>query len=149
MIRGLLLLTIALLIMDGARADPMGRLFFSAPERAALDAARNAALAPAFEITDRATGKQAPVPEPHAPQPPVSLEGIITRERGPATLWLDGTPQEAKDAAKAGLPLRVTPKAVEISPGDGKPAVRVKPGQTFDPETGAVSETGTAPVAAP
>jgi hypothetical protein len=147
--RWLCLLTIGLLTVHGASADPMGRLFFSAPERAALDAARNAALAPAFEITDRATGKKAPVPEPHAPQPPVSLEGIITRERGPATLWLDGAPQEAEDAAGAGMPLRVTPKAVEISPGDGKPAVRVKPGQTFDPETGAVSETGAAPGAVP
>lgn len=143
------LLTLGLLTMGKACAEPLGRLFFSAPERAALDGARNAALAPAFDLTDRAAGKKASVPEPAAAPPPVSLDGMITRERGPATLWLDGTPQEAPNAAGPGMALQVTPGAVEIMPGEGRPAVRVKPGQTFDPATGGVSETGAAPGAAP
>ncbi len=143
------LLSMGLLSMGKASAEPLGRLFFSVPERAALDAARGAARAPAFDLTDRAAGKRAAIPESPAAQPSVSVDGMITRERGPATLWLNGAPQEAPNVAGPGMPLRVTAGAVEISPGEGRSVVRVKPGQTFDPATGGVSENGAAPGAAP
>lgn len=122
-----------------ATAEDLGRLFFSGAERATLDAARYAARKPALDLVDEATGKRAPEPAAPAPPPPVRVDGIVTRNRTPATVWLDGEPQAAGDAEWPGATLRVTPGEVELRDGEQGTAVRIKPGQTFDPVSGEVS----------
>ena len=68
----LLLIAVSLLGSSGATAEPaLGRLFFTPEARAALD--RN--------------------DTPAQPRPTQRVDGIVRRNHGPATVWIDGQPQ--------------------------------------------------------
>ena len=68
----LLLIAVSLLGSSGATAEPaLGRLFFTPEARAALD--RN--------------------DTPAQPRPAQRVDGIVRRNQGPATVWIDGQPQ--------------------------------------------------------
>ncbi len=76
-----------------ASAQGLGRLFFTAQERAKLDSSRsNAVLGPQEALM--------------ANEAAAKINGFVKRSDGPATVWLDGTP---RDGAHLGL----TPQAVE------------------------------------
>lgn len=67
---------VALLLVLGCHAyatEATGRLFYTPAERAQLDAAKAA-------------------PE-HAPP---TYQGIVRRSQGPATVWIDGAPQDGR-----------------------------------------------------
>lgn len=72
-----------------AHAEPLGRLFLTPEQRAALERQRHQ--------------KTAPKPQPVEPEPEtgsLSLNGIVTRSDGKATIWVNGAPYY--DAASAG-----------------------------------------------
>ncbi len=70
-----LLLLLLLPPMQSSAAEALGRLFFSATERAQLDRRQQ---------------------EDHPALPPPSLDGIITRSAGTPTLFLDGKAARAQ-----------------------------------------------------
>ena len=89
---------------DGARA--LGRLFFSPAERATLDAARQAAAIPPPAVSNEeipllpeaAISEIPPAPLP----PPMTLNGIVARSGGPATVWVNGTAQDGRNLSVPG-----------------------------------------------
>ena len=80
----------------------------------------------------------APPPPPPPPGPPVELNGVVVRSSGRSTVWLNQETQNephnrlARD--KSGMPGTLT---LRLSTGQ---AVRLKPGQRYDPASGTVTE---------
>jgi hypothetical protein len=66
---------------DPAHAEPLGRLFHSAAERAALDALRKEKSQPAKATQER----------PPTQQPAPRLDGYVIRSDGKSTVWVNGT----------------------------------------------------------
>jgi hypothetical protein len=136
----------------------MGRLFTTPSERAQLDSLRNSgasalpgATLPGASGPPGGAGASTPMPGmPGAsagaaqggaqgaesatpPQPAdVQLSGIIRRSGGGTTVFVNGEPQEGRpvDQGKAAR--------VQI---EGRTIV-LKPGQTYDPATGEIRESG-------
>ncbi|MBI4695181.1 MAG: hypothetical protein HY749_14270 [Gammaproteobacteria bacterium] len=129
-------LAMLLLICTGAaHADGLGRLFFRAEERAALDAARAGVGAPQerSEIVEPQRAEEIEVPA--ATGAAVSVEGYVLRRRGDGTAWVNGrgTPQEELAVPGAGPALRLTRDGVVVQAPEGGPHRLVKPGQSWDP----------------
>ena len=114
-----LLLLMFLASSAHAQTAQIGRLFTTPEERRQLDVARGTIAAP-----------PAPPAAPAPPPPqPVTVNGVVRRSGGAATVWLN---QEAQSANVNGSRVTVT------LPSGNK--VRIKPGQTVDMNTGAVTE---------
>ena len=130
----------------------MGRLFTTPSERAQLDSLRNGAtsnmpgaspgavaipapgaaslpMAGAPGVVAAAPGTEA---APPAPSEQVQLSGIIRRSGGQTTVFVNGEPREAQTTERG--------KAAHVQI-EGRTIV-LKPGQSYDPATGAIHETG-------
>lgn len=129
-----------------AKADDLGRLFFDRDTRAALDAARAAAAAPVPAPDIEPVALPAPSPEPAAastPPAPITLNGVVTRSRGPSTVWVNGEVRDARHLALPGLAeghARVVGSGLEIA-RDGTRPRRVRAGQTYDPARDMLRDT--------
>lgn len=125
----------------------LGRLFFSAAERAGFDAYRaEAARPPAVEVELPAAAAVATdAAQVVAPPPPsLKINGIVSRSRGPATVWLNGVAQDPRQARVPGVKnLGVTRDAVVIQFEGAQPVQRLRAGETFDPETPAPAPDAT------
>lgn len=113
-----------------ADAPPLGRLFASPAERAALDAQRTPPPAP--------PPKPVIAEAPPAPPPePVAVDGIVRRNGGnnggKSTVWLNGVPH-------SGARLQGPGPAVSLDLSDGRKVI-LKPGQRFDPGSSRVGES--------
>jgi hypothetical protein len=114
-----------------AQAQPpqLGRLFLSPEQRAQLDAQRygpppaNPALTPP------------PPPPPPPPAPPVELNGVVQRSSGRSTIWLNQAAQNEPHNQLA----REQPGSLTLRLSTGQ-VVLLKPGQRYDPASGAVTE---------
>ena len=118
--------------------ESFGRLFTTAAERARIDAAlaaRNAATA----------AHETPSVSPVRSEPPprrarwVRVGGIVARSGRSVFAWIDGR----RVAYGESLPERsaladLPPPGVRLDAGSG--SILVRPGQRFDPHTGAVSD---------
>lgn len=115
-------LLLLLLACGGAHAQTaqVGRLFTTPEERHKLDIARGTVAAPPAQPVTLA---------PPPPALPVTLNGTLRRSAGPSTVWLN---QEAQHARVDGTRVTVTLPSGE--------RVRIKPGQTLDPNAGAVKD---------
>ena len=141
-----LTLSMALLAAGPAVADSLGRLFTTPEERAQLQRLR---LAPPEKPAPPPAA--APVAEaPPAPPevPPVTVNGVVIRSRGESTAWVNGKNTYDGDLSADHVTvdtrdLRGTRVTVE-TPGH-LPDVGLKPGQTYHPETGRITELYTAP----
>lgn len=137
----MLLLLMVMLLLNTAPAScapVIGRLFSTPDERAALDAQRRTGTAPVPVADPNASegGEQA------AAQPQtVTVNGIVRRSGGEATVWINQQPQRLPTQ----LPTRLPDQSGQAGAGvtlrapDGAP-VRLKPGQRYDPASGAVGE---------
>jgi hypothetical protein len=120
--------------------DGLGRLFHTPAERALLDATREAVDLPA-ELSTPSAGPPATASAPPPPTAPVLVNGIVQRERGPSTAWINGeVGTRGELEAIDGGQLRIGRGAVELS-GAQSTRARVKPGQVFDPVQGRVVES--------
>jgi hypothetical protein len=134
-----------------ARADDLGRLFFTPLERSSLDAARLTAKLPPPAALSAAEIAQLPAAEidtPPSPLPSVTLNGIVTRSQGPGTLWMNGSPQDARQPQVPGVAeprIRLGRAAIEIALDATQPTRTVKAGQIFDPARAEVREAHAAP----
>ena len=126
-------LTIALLLVAlcpaPARAQELGRLFFTAEQRANLDARRKA------RVPDKpaATVVAAPV---------TRLDGYVKRSSGPTTVWINGesVADNAPEAPRIDAGGAASSGAVSITVGEGGTRVRLKPGESLDRGNGEVHD---------
>lgn len=119
-----LLTTAALLgLAVPAGAEPLGRLFFSADERAMLDQQRQ-----------KSGGVSTSTEQ-------VTLNGIVRHSSGKTTAWINQLPQHENEQPQGVAVLRQTAKtpALPLLLSSGK-KINLKAGQTFDATKGRVRE---------
>lgn len=100
--------------------EPLGRLFFTPEQRAALDAGRR--------IATKKSGSR-----PAKPRGPKSVElnGIILRSDGGRTVWINN--KAYQDRNPGGMRVEVRdPAAAEIQMGRGGPKVDLQVGEVYD-----------------
>jgi hypothetical protein len=131
-----LLLTLAMaLAAHAAAAQPLGRLFYTPAERAALEDARNRNIR-AEEMAAEASKRPGAAPQSRD----VTVTGVILRSDGESSAWVNGKSVDGK--TRDGLRVRHTsqPNRVLIYDPDKGRMVQVKVGQRADLLTGRVEE---------
>ncbi len=142
----MLTLLIALLTAGPATAEPLGRLFTTPEERAQLQLLRNAP-----PVVVKPTPPPMPVVEaqPAPPEvPPVTVNGVVIRSHGESTAWVNGKNTYGGDLSADHVTvdthgLRGARVTVE-TPGH-LPDVGLKPGQTYHPESGRITDIYSTP----
>jgi hypothetical protein len=127
MTRLLLLVAASIALVPTARAQELGRLFFTPDQRAALDARRKA----------RTPDK----PSATAVSPTTRLDGYVQRSGGPSTVWVNGEGQleTSPDAPRIGATRRDDGR-VSVPVGESGARVGMKPGETLDRGSGEVRD---------
>ena len=124
-----------------AAQDGIGRLFFTPGQRAQLDESRRRPLAqqPARDLSG------APAP---AQSRSLSVDGIVRRNDGQATVWLNRTPTVAPQASGAVRigPVRDAADGADLRLPDNDRRIRIKVGQEVDLQSGQVQERYRQPV---
>ena len=124
-------------LASGARADDLGRLFFTPGERAQFDLERRRANQPAPpppSVTAAELAARADAVPP--PLQAMTLNGVVRRRAGPSTVWINGETRDSRAASlpdAAGARVRLTPDAVEFALDPTAQWQSIKPGQTYDP----------------
>ena len=111
-----------------AQDETLGRLFYTAKERASLDA----------NVRSSSAQAKKPIPIP----PSMTLNGVVTRSDGEQTVWIDGRAYHRTESGGLQVTTRSNdPGVVEIKvPGvPNRRSVRV--GQRLDPATGEIFES--------
>lgn len=124
--------------------DALGRLFFTPAQRAQIDETRRRPAAP--EPVREAAGA------PAQPQPQsLSVDGIVRRNDGQATVWVNRKPTAAPEQAGAVRigPVRDASDGADLRLPDGGRRVRIKVGQEVDVQSGRIQERYRQPAAAP
>lgn len=138
------------------QADPalLGRLFSTPQERAALDARRAGGVDQPGAAPDAGgmpyqppSGLAGVAPAATAPvkPPAVTLDGIVRRSDGSATVWLNQQPQpvaidpQRKNKAAAGAVVRSDHGVLTLKLASGK-RVPLKPGQRYGLDDGSIKE---------
>jgi len=134
---------------DGWEAAPgepprntFDRLFTTAAERARIDAALAArAVAPEADETPSAGPARSRPLTPAEPEPArwVRVGGIVARSGRSVFAWIDGR-RVAYGDSLAERPAPAEPRAAAVRVDAGGRSILVRPGQRFDPGTGAVSD---------
>ena len=132
-----------LLVLSGglsvSAADDLGRLFFTPEERAAMDAAARTSSLPTAAEVPAAAGLAPRV----VPPATVTLDGVLSGPAGAAHVWVNGQLGVPADVpALTGGSARLQQGALEVDGGPAAPLVRLKPGQTYRPVPGGVTEAG-------
>lgn len=151
-VRPAVAITLLVALAPAAPAAPAfddQRLFTTPAERARLDELRAARQAePAGGSDAPASGtagdQGAPTARPEPPPPaPVRLRGFVRRSDGPGAVWVN----DASSVDDARLPDdlevhsgRLDGATVVVTLPDGR-RIRLKPGQTWDPESGRVVDS--------
>ena len=127
MTRLLLLVAASIALAPAARAQELGRLFFTPDQRAALDARRKA------RSPDKAAATVV--------SPTTRLDGYVQRSGGPSTVWVNGEGQleTSPDAPRIGATRRDDGR-VSVPVGESGARVGMKPGETLDRGTGEVRD---------
>lgn len=114
-------------------AQPLGRLFFTPPERAQLDTARS----------QKRVLQAAPEQPAAAPPQIVTYGGIVRRSDGKALLWLNNQLVEEKEAISSlNMRGRVRPDGtVTIQVPDSTSSIDVRVGQSLEIHSGKVAES--------
>lgn len=133
----LLLAASATLNPGHAAERTFGRLFFSAEQRAQLDAGRKDALANLNRPV--ATIKAEPLPKA-APPKVVTLHGVVKRSDGESTVWVNGKAVSARfGEADIGAGSIATDSVGLDLPGT-KRRIRLKVGQSVEATSGTIEE---------
>jgi len=122
----LITLILLLLLAPSARAQEVGRLFFTPQQRADLDARRKA------RVPDK--------PAAAAVASPVTrLDGYVKRSGAPSTVWINGesVTEGSPDAPRID---RGPSGSVSIGVGEAGGRVRMKPGESLDRGNGEVHD---------
>jgi hypothetical protein len=115
---------------------PLGRLFLTPEQRAALDNARRNRIR--AEAQAAAADKKPKIPLAKS----VTINGVITRSDGESTVWVNGRPTDGQ--TEDGMRVDISPgtdsSVVVREPEKGR-RVRLKVGQRADLVTGRVQES--------
>ena len=135
---------LCLILMIGpmpATAD-IGRLFFTAAERAAFEQARRAAeqMPPAPEVIEAEPGTITDLVEaaPDEPKLTITVDGYVRRSKGRATLWINGENSYDGDLSASGIipaGARLRGGRISVTPMDDEMPVILRPGQSYDPNS--------------
>jgi hypothetical protein len=119
----LLLLAACLLASEACLAEELGRLFFTAEQRQALDARRRA------RMPDRPSA-------PIVTSPTTRLDGYVQRGNGKSTVFVNGepVPESAPEAPRIGG------SRATVNVGESGARTALKPGETLDRGTGEVRD---------
>ena len=119
------LLLAALLVAPALGAEPLGRLFFTPEQRAALDARRKA------RVPDKPAAAV-------VASPTVRLDGYVKRSDGRSTVWVNGESQgeSGSDAPRIGS----NDGSVSVNVGESAARVTLKPGEVLDRGNGDVRD---------
>jgi hypothetical protein len=108
--------------VNSTTAAPIGRLFFSPERRLTLERQR------LTNIQESQTLQGATM----------SLDGVVQRSSGKATVWINGRAQHEGEAARTGVNAIVSPKnpgSALLAPGEESPS-RLKVGEAMNRATG-------------
>ena len=120
--------------------DTFGRLFTTAAERARIDAALVArAVAPEADEAPSAASVRSGPPAQPGPARWVHVGGIVARSGHSVFAWIDGR-RVAYDDPLPKRPGPTEPRATGVRVDAGGHSILVRPGQRFDPRSGAVSD---------
>jgi hypothetical protein len=109
-------------------AQELGRLFFTAEQRAALDARRKA------RVPDKPAAAV-------VASPVTRVDGYVKRSGGPSTVWINGeSVGESAPEAPRITERRDSSGDVSITVGEGGNRVRLKPGEALDRGNGEVRD---------
>lgn len=132
-----------------ASAD-IGRLFFTPAERAALEALRHAEDAPPPPpVVEPEPSVTLEVVAPPAPGLPVTVDGFVQRGHGRAMYWVNGENSHDGDLAASldgGRRVQLRGNRLRLQPRGTEAPVSIKPGQTYDPNTGTLIDAYEVPV---
>jgi len=123
-IRGFLVLLGMSMLVPGHAADTpeLGRLFFTPERRATLEHQR------AFNVQEAQTLQGTTM----------SLDGVVYRSSGKATVWINHQAQNEGESARTGVNAVVSPAqpgSALLAPGEEKPA-QLKVGEAMNRATG-------------
>jgi len=114
-------------------AELQGRLFFTPAQRAQLEVARAQKDRPQPPIE----GEIATPPAPEI----VTYGGIVRRNDGKSTVWLNDRPiSDRRAAAKAGIAGVRADGAITLKPAQSERSVALKVGQSLDVMSGVIEE---------
>ena len=140
-----------------AQAPPSalpGRLFLTPAERAHLDELRRArppqARQPQVEEGRTETSHTSIDIPPPPPPEPFTMNGLVVRSRGPNTVWVDGQPVLSTQETDKGVRIdtrHTSAAGTPVTVLESGRAVRLKPGQTYVPDSGRLTERYEAPSA--
>ena len=120
--------------------DTFGRLFTTAAERARIDAALVArAVAREADVAPSAASVRSGPPAQPGPARWVHVGGIVARSGHSVFAWIDGR-RVAYDDPLPKRPGPTEPRATGVRVDAGGHSILVRPGQRFDPRSGAVSD---------
>jgi hypothetical protein len=121
---------VALLGSAGARAQELGRLFFTPEQRAALDARRKA------RVPDK------PAAAPQAESPITRVNGAVQRSGGRSTVWVNG--EAIPEGAPSGVPQPAPSAAgsgrVSLPAGESAQRYDLRVGESLDRGSGEVRD---------
>jgi hypothetical protein len=106
-----------------AAAQELGRLFFTPEHRQALDRQRESSLPERQEIEEE--------------DPPLTVDGVVTRSDGKRTVWINGIPRDGDEAVV--IPDRADPGRIVVHT-EGGAAIRSSVGDTVNRSTGETSD---------
>jgi len=120
----------ALLGSAGARAQELGRLFFTPEQRAALDARRKA------RVPDK------PAATPQVESPVTRVNGAVQRSGGRSTVWVNGEPipESAPATAAQAAPTLESPGRVSLPVGETAQRYDLRVGESLDRGSGEVRD---------
>ena len=121
-------------VMPLHAADDLGYLFSTPAQRAALDRIPMGKRGGVVEGSD--TNDAAPA-ESASAAASVKLDGVVRSSTGKTSAWINGATPKENSKYKAG---KIDSGNVELVGPSGK-RVTLKPGQSFEPESGTVRDT--------
>ena len=126
--RALVLLLLCAATAPARAAEPLGRLFFTPEQRAALDARRKA------RVPDRPAAAT-------ITSPVTRVDGYVKRSQGPSTVWMNGESlsEASPEAPRIESPARGDSR-VSVTVGDSGRRVRLRPGESLDRGSGEVKD---------
>jgi hypothetical protein len=110
-------------------AEPLGRLFFTPSQRAALDAGKQVSKSRAVRAV-----------APRGPRA-VTLNGVVTRSDGGTAVWINGRVADSKGVRGVRASASATdPTSAQLRVGGAQKTVRLRVGQQLNPVSGKVLE---------
>jgi hypothetical protein len=139
-------LAAALTAQPVAAADPIGRLFTTPQQRQKLNDLRRAELEnPEPTLGPSVISADTPTQTRDTPHNPITVRGLVTREGGRSTAFINESNSYEGDIASEYIRVRsgdIEGGEVKLVTPYGEGAVALKVGQTLEPSTGRVIDLG-------